>query len=133
MTTLSNLKTDKDVFDYATSFLYNQNDISITDEYACAYRGLKGMKCAIGCVIDDQFYHHTLENCTVYDANVQKAIMQSLPSYEINEDFLNYMQYVHDKHSTHNWKSQFALFQFSQDGRFEKFLGSKAFTTNGKG
>lgn len=119
MKKLNNIKTDKDVFDYITSFLFNQGDRSIKDDNTCAYRGLDNMKCAIGCMIEDRFYHETLEDCTPYDTNVQNAIRLSVPNYELNEQFLSNMQYTHDQFNPQYWEVQFSRFQFSPEGKFE--------------
>lgn len=121
MKRLTELKTDRDVFDYISLFLINQNEKSYSDDLnpTCAYRGGHGMKCAIGCLIEDRFYHETLENNTPYDVSVKNALMLSVPNYKVNEKFLAQMQYVHDEIGIEFWEAQLSRFQFSPEGSFE--------------
>ena len=119
MKQLNELVTDKDVFDYASSFLIKQNKKSTADDVGCAYRGDENEKCAIGCIIDDKFYHPSMEKQTAYDYKIQWAISYSLPKYTINEKFLSKLQEIHDGFEPELWKVNFSRFQFSPEGNFE--------------
>ncbi len=120
MKQLTELVTDKDVFDYVSLFLINQNKKSELKEIGCAYRGLDGEKCAIGCIISNDSYSENLESLTVYDQKIQWAIRASLPNYNVlNETFLSQLQEVHDNHEPDEWQVIFSRFQFLPEGRFD--------------
>ena len=122
MKQLNELVTDKDVFDYVSSFLINQNEKSTADDIGCAYRGDEGKKCAIGCIIADEFYHPSIEKQTAYDTKVLYAVKDSLPKYTINDRFLSKLQEVHDGFESELWELKFSRFQFTPEGVFESVL-----------
>lgn len=131
MKSLTDLRTDKDVFDYVSSFLLNQNKRSSIDDIGCAYRGYNGEKCAIGCIIADEFYQSKFESQSVYDLDIQSAIANSLPNYSLNDYFLNKLQSLHDSVEVNLWEVNLSRFQFSIDGAFE-LVNENSFT-NEKG
>lgn len=47
-------------------------------EDICAYRGINGSKCAIGHLIDDQYYDPSFEGQNLYNMSVQRAVSKSL-------------------------------------------------------
>jgi hypothetical protein len=53
--------TPQEVFDYIVSGLLTQNAKSVNDKGECMYRGLNGLKCAGGMVIDDDEYMPKME------------------------------------------------------------------------
>ena len=64
--------------------------------YGCAYRGNNGDMCAIGVLIEDQFYDFSFETKTVF------GIADSLPKWvEDNGLLLHNLQGCHD--NTLNW------------------------------
>lgn len=119
MKQLNELVTDKDVFDYVSSFLINQNEKSTALSVGCAYRGDNGKKCAIGCIIADEFYHPSMEKQTACDYNILWAIRNSLPKYTTNERFLSKLQEIHDGSIPELWEVNFSRFEFSPEGNFE--------------
>lgn len=119
MKQLNELVTDKDVFDYVSSFLINQNKKSTAQDIGCAYRGDDNKKCAIGCIIDDKFYHSSMEKQTAYDYKIQWAVLHSLPKYTLNEKFLSKLQEIHDGFEPELWEVNFSRFQFSSEGNFK--------------
>lgn len=125
MKQLNHLITDKDIFDYVSSFLMKQGQRSYLSNYetSCAYRGIDNTKCAIGCIIADEFYDPIIEKQTAYDIEVQHAIELSLPNYKINERFLSKLQEVHDSYEIDQWEVNFSRFEFSNTGAFISFEG----------
>lgn len=68
----------------------------------CAYRGVGGLKCAIGCLIPDERYDPTLEGFSVYSERVQKAA-----EYTEEQNVLaGALQRVHDTCEPNNWQLQ---------------------------
>jgi len=64
---------------------------------SCFYRTEGGLKCAVGCLIDDAVYDETLEDATPLNASVQQALKASgwvftLGGYQ----FLQELQESHD-------------------------------------
>jgi hypothetical protein len=60
--------------------------------------------CAIGCLIDDNFYSDKLENCSPNDLDVRKAIENSIFSdWEYNVSLLSELQNIHDEYEPDNW------------------------------
>jgi hypothetical protein len=57
------MKTDQEIFDTVAKHLLAQGERAITENGACAYRGVEGRKCAIGCLIPDEVYDPNME-CT---------------------------------------------------------------------
>jgi hypothetical protein len=70
----------------------------------CAYRGEGGLKCALGCLIDDRFYKETLEGLDCGAVAVRVALRQS----GIDDDadvglLLSELQNVHDTGAPPHW------------------------------
>jgi len=57
--------TAQQLFDYITHFLYKQGKASMgvaeDGTETCAYRGSKGLMCAVGCIIPDEIYVPLME------------------------------------------------------------------------
>ena len=53
--------TNQQIFDKVRKHLLNQMEKSISVDGQCAYRGAKGLMCAIGCLIADEDYDPMIE------------------------------------------------------------------------
>jgi hypothetical protein len=74
------MKTLQETFDKMVNHLRKQNSKSLlADERddTCAYRGKDGKMCAVGCLIEDEFYDPSLEENIVYDEKVKNALRNS--------------------------------------------------------
>lgn len=103
-----------DIYNKVREHLLNQNARSVEPgEYNCKYRSNIGLKCAIGCLIDDSIYNATLEGYTVYSTNVLDALAKSgisvkgptnFHGYNDNRLLLLTLQALHDKINPEDWR-----------------------------
>lgn len=68
----------------------------------CAYRGVGGLKCAVGCLIPDERYDPTLEGFSAYNERVQKATEHTKEQNAL----AGALQRVHDTCEPNNWQLQ---------------------------
>lgn len=105
MITLATLPqaTAQEVFDQVKNHLLTQNAKSImegangADGEGCAYRGVRGLKCAAGCLIGDDEYKLSFENRTW--GNLLHE--QNFPLH--HEALIRRLQYIHDAKDVSNW------------------------------
>ena len=109
---LSELKTDRQVFEYVKDHLLKQNQQS-SHGSGCAYRGPYGMSCAVGCLIDDDHYHEDLEDNDVFDGGVIDTLLMSVGNWlvEVNDRLsdkrilmLRLLQQIHDCTQPYTWE-----------------------------
>ena len=120
------LNTDYDVFNYVKQHLLNQNEKSVDPHtLSCFYRAQnedgKTLKCAVGCLIDDNFYSEKLENCSPNDLDVRKAVENSIFSdWEYNVSLLSELQNIHDEYESDEWSLKLEHFEgyFSPIGEY---------------
>jgi hypothetical protein len=120
------LNTDYDVFNYVKQHLLNQNEKSVDPwSLSCYYRAQKEdgkvLMCAIGCLIDDNFYSDKLENCSPNDLDVRKAIENSIFSdWEYNVSLLSELQNIHDEYEPDQWslKLEYLESYFNEDNEY---------------
>jgi len=66
----------------------------------CAYRGCDGTKCAVGFLIDDEYFDQDWNHEGVYDdPRVTEALMQSNPNHHFGsqtQNMLGQLQSAHD-------------------------------------
>lgn len=99
------------VFDTVAKHLLTQNAKSLSDHETCVYRSKSGLKCAVGCLIADEYYHPELEGGSVYNLDVVVAVMatidplQTLPIVEREEiaRLLRHLQKIHDSFEPETW------------------------------
>lgn len=73
--------TKQEIFDTVTTHLFTQGkraDVGKGSYTSCRYRTGEGLKCAVGCLIKDEFYSETYEGSGVYDADVVDAVSKSI-------------------------------------------------------
>lgn len=84
---------------------------------SCMYRGMNGLKCAVGCLISDEFYDKDLENGSV-GPEVMGAVCKSLGIDSQYDELLRIMlqrlQTVHDQNKPEYWDRELDLIE----GRF---------------
>lgn len=88
--------TAQEIFDHVVTHLLSQN-ARATDGFKCYYRAPNGLKCAVGCLIDDADYKPIME-----DEGLVKLAMRF--SYvEQHAPLLVQLQATHDHHPPPAW------------------------------
>ena len=75
---------------------------------SCAYRGDNGTKCAIGCLIKDEFYSPGFENKTVVVDEVFEAVRKSCdpkPGETLDLELLDALQHIPDTYLPKDWRA----------------------------
>lgn len=90
----------QDIFDKVAKHLLTQGERSESGFIGCVYRTPNGMKCAIGCLIDDEIYTPEIEGKSVD----QLSIFTNLS--EKKRDLLIFLQMVHDDYSVKEWSHE---------------------------
>lgn len=70
---------------------------------SCTYRSLKGMKCAIGHLIDDEDYEESIEGATALNVVVLKSLFTNDAYDSLNDEdkaFIYDIQLCHDNEHT---------------------------------
>lgn len=98
------MPTRQETFDVVARHLLTQNKRSrVIDEGAvsssCAYRGDDGLKCAVGCIIPDEYYTKDFEGNRV-DHEIIRDLLNFL-GYDLA--LLKQLQNVHDLFEPHRW------------------------------
>lgn len=101
------------VYDMVRDHLMNQYEKSMSISSvgsSCAYRGEKGLMCAIGCLIPDELYSPDIEGTSTHDLPVSV-----LDAIGVDDDtdvlFLSGLQDIHDSSIVPSWPS--ALYDFA--------------------
>jgi hypothetical protein len=122
----------QEIFETVARHLFSQGERALDPAGQCAYRGKKGMKCAVGCLISDADYSESMEGYNVNDL-VDGAL---LPSNLVPHAYmLNRLQRLHDNDAA--WFSTEAmrreLNRIAQDFQLNTaFLQSLAFSDDAK-
>lgn len=92
------------MYEYVVNHLVTQTKQCVGSDGGCMYRGLDDMKCAVGCLIADEFYEEELENCAIDEPNVRHAVELSInrPLSEEELALLLMFQSHHDEKSFFN-------------------------------
>jgi len=116
MRVLEMLKTDEGVFEFVKQHLINQGqkslqhieteDDHLTKHNSCRYRGIQNLKCAIGCLIEDDFYDPDMEQRDIGSDFVKIIVRQSLPNWKPNWDMLQDLQELHDECDPEEWENK---------------------------
>jgi hypothetical protein len=122
---LLNLETDYDVFNYVKQHLLNQNEKSVDPwSLSCHYRAQKEdgkvLMCAVGCLIDDNYYSDEFENSSPVDLRVKQAIESSITNWNYNVSLLSELQNIHDEYEPDQWslKLEYLESYFSEDNEY---------------
>ena len=99
-------KTLQDLFDIAITKTAEQGKISMDfTDGLCLYRHPNGCQCAVGRLIDNEFYHESFDNnaTTAKELPILVAVQKSHPELSIDiddvllQEFLEALQDAHDK------------------------------------
>ncbi len=104
----------REVFEKVKTHLLTQNAKSVDEgEDTCLYRGENGLKCGIGALILDEYYHESLENNCANTPVVISALEFSLNCKIDSEDrgFINRLQWIHDDYGPEDWAWKFDEFE----------------------
>jgi hypothetical protein len=94
--------TTQEIFDKVAAHLLTQKTRA-SGEFTCMYRGKNNTKCAVGCLIPDEFYDRNLENLPAR-LLVQKEVMKlATPSAQ---DILYKLQVIHDIDAPTDWEHE---------------------------
>jgi hypothetical protein len=72
--------------------------------------------CAVGCLIDKNHYHPSIENSSILELGVIRAVVKSNPQWEINFPqlrMLKLLQVIHDNVLPLNWNTYFNMIEQS--------------------
>lgn len=104
--------TAQEVFDKVKKHLLTQMERSITLD-RCAYRGIGGLKCAVGCLIPDELYDPKFEGLSVWEDMTsitirERDLLNVLVTLGLGEQLalLHDLQFVHDYYPSDQWSHQ---------------------------
>lgn len=101
---------NQEVFDKVAIHLLAQNKKSINDlSSRCRYRGLNGLRCAIGALIPDYIYDPEIEGGNVFSEKVLNCLIRSgVYDYDDDEKFelLRGLQKIHDHYEPNLWEEK---------------------------
>lgn len=100
--------TLREVFETVKQHLLEQMAISENiDGSYCAYRSPDGLKCAAGCLIDDEHYSKDFETLLANDPEVWGALVASgVPDTETAKELVRELQLLHDRGCPYNWAGE---------------------------
>ena len=97
--------TGQGIFDRVVTHLLTQNARSTeTDRFGsinCAYRGERGMACAVGCLIPDELYDCLIEGESVGDIRILNMLERAGISPEV--ELLSDLMGTHDDIEVSDW------------------------------
>jgi hypothetical protein len=99
----------QELYDKVVNHLRNQGVKSFA-EGGCLYRS-NGLSCAVGCLIEDEFYVEELEGRTVDHIDVKNAVVKSIGRDLTDQEMqlLLVLQNVHDTFEVSEWNKGFKL------------------------
>ena len=103
------MNTALDVFKKVSEHLLTQNEKALDANRHCVYISKTGLKCAVGCLIDDDFYFRELGVLGVRDAALKNALkLSGVPITEEVLKLLEELQQLHDFVKTEGWVAELA-------------------------
>ena len=97
------LTTDEGVFEFVKQHLLTQGQRSESIT-SCFYKKSNGLSCAIGCLIENEFYNDDLEFKNGDNPIVIDAVTKSIPNWVINLNMLTDLQIIHDEYEPEEWE-----------------------------
>lgn len=96
----------QEVFNRVATHLLTQMKKSLMgNDGFCAYRGRKGLACAIGCLITDEAYTPDVEGKTVNNEKVVEALAKcGIEVKKVGYGFFCALQKVHDEYEYQQWR-----------------------------
>ena len=100
------MKTTLDVFNKVSEHLLAQNEQALDGNWECVYRSDTGLKCAVGCLIEDEFYSEDLEYLSLTSAGLVAKALQRSGVVTTNEtlSLLQKLQKLHDRKEPEAWE-----------------------------
>lgn len=110
------LNSDEGVFEFVKQHLIHQGQKSVRHKVSsqhelyfgihnnCCYRGVENLKCAIGCLVENDFYDPNMEQKDISNDFVRVIVKQSLPNWKPNWDMLQDLQELHDEYYPEEWE-----------------------------
>lgn len=97
------MSEEQKVFNRVARHLLRQGRRSVLDSAVngCAYQGKGGLKCAVGCLIKDEFYSLGIEGRAADYPYVLKALRRS--GVGCDSALLRDLQGIHDKVKPYRW------------------------------
>lgn len=112
--------TNREIFDKVKDHLLTQNRKSLNSSGDCAYRGLNGAMCAVGCLIPDDEYYPDLEGRSVLSLRLQNVpSINKLTTSNKTSVLLRRLQRIHDNIDPTSWEKALANLEE------EKFNGAQ--------
>lgn len=74
---------------------------------SCMYKDHNGLRCAVGCLIEDEHYSYSVEGLGVFDREVKEALRKS--GIE-DQDGLLQLQKIHDGHEIADWRNSLIVY-----------------------
>ena len=89
---------NQQAFDKMVTHLFTQKCKAEDMAGRCAYRGVKGLKCAVGALISDDDYNEGFEGKTI------REFADDIPSLlHVSTNMLGEMQTIHDAYGCDEW------------------------------
>ena len=97
---------DQEAFDKMVRHMRLQGEKCTDETGNCVYRGLDGMKCAVGAIIPDTEYRWEFDN-SIESSQIENIIDQIPSLRDVDLDILMEMQYIHDSLPNDRWEANF--------------------------
>lgn len=100
---------NQEIFDVVANHLLKQQSKSLLSDGVgkCAYRGVNGLKCAVGILIPDHLYDETMEYKNIQSVIVDyPAFRGYLNAGEDEIDLLEQLQFIHDYAEVTAWNAR---------------------------
>lgn len=97
---------DQEVFDRVAQHLLTQRCKSLDEYQECCYRNPEGLRCAVGCLIEDDEYTSEMEGEVPRErekAKYMDPVTKWALRHGLNTALLRALQTVHDRYSVSNW------------------------------
>lgn len=103
----------QEIFDKVVDHLKTQNKQAVDDEGDCLYRTQEGLKCAIGCLIPDEWYTPNMEIGGPITTNtLVKQVLSGFAGIDIFSEgvmnLLKSLQHVHDRNFMEGFTKEFS-------------------------
>jgi hypothetical protein len=107
--------TPQEIYNQVVAHLRQQNSQSLLEtplaDTACAYRGVDGKKCAVGCVIEDSEYRPWMEGLSIGGILLRLQSSDPCPALcerlETHQGLLRGLQSVHDSYTPPELEGKF--------------------------
>jgi hypothetical protein len=102
------MSINEKLFRIAADHLVSQGAMSANEYGTCAYRGVSGRMCAIGVLINNDFYDPEIEGTSISGYPEDEvlsvvALSHNVDEKDIDVEMLRELQYIHDSQAVYNW------------------------------